>query len=66
MDLDTFLRRIAASKQFNHFYHFTDKKNKPLIKEHGLPCTSELRRLGLLAGELRDTFQRLNCKIKII
>ena len=48
MDLDVFLKRVRASKQFDHFYHFTDKKNLPSIKASGLLCTSELRRLRTL------------------
>lgn len=48
MDLDKFLKTVRASNQFNHFYHFTDKKNLDSIKALGLLCTSELRRLRLL------------------
>jgi hypothetical protein len=48
MDLNDFVKRVRASKQFDYFYHFTDKKNLPSIKESGLICTSELRRLGRL------------------
>src|SRR6266481_3725253 len=47
MDLDAFLTTVRSSKQFNHFYHFTDKKNLGSIRERGLLCTSELRRLGI-------------------
>jgi hypothetical protein len=47
MDLDQFIKRVRASKQFDHLYHFTDKKNLPSIKERGLLCTSELRRIRL-------------------
>lgn len=47
MDLDQFIRRVRASNQFDHLYHFTDKKNLPSIKQRGLLCTSDLRKLGL-------------------
>jgi hypothetical protein len=36
MDLDHFVGRVRASKQLNHLYHFTDKRNLPSIKAHGL------------------------------
>jgi hypothetical protein len=48
MELDEFLRTVRASKQFNYFYHFTDKKNLDSIRARGLLSTRELRRLGLL------------------
>jgi hypothetical protein len=44
MKLDNFLSMIRASNQFNHFYHFTDKKNLDSIRKRGLLSTSELRR----------------------
>jgi hypothetical protein len=47
MDLDAFLTTVRSSKQFNHFYHFTDKKNLESIRARGLLCTGELRRLGM-------------------
>ncbi|MBR1156074.1 DarT ssDNA thymidine ADP-ribosyltransferase family protein [Bradyrhizobium sp. JYMT SZCCT0428] len=50
MDLDAFILRVRNSKQFDHFYHFTDKKNLATIKTDGLLCTSELRKLGRLEG----------------
>jgi hypothetical protein len=44
MDLDHFVGRIVKlSTQHQRFYHFTDKKNLPLIREHGLLSTSQLR-----------------------
>jgi ssDNA thymidine ADP-ribosyltransferase, DarT len=48
MELDAFLTTVRASKQFNHFYHFTDKKNLESIRARGLLCTSELRKLDIL------------------
>jgi hypothetical protein len=48
MDLDHFVTKIVKlSTQHRRFYHFTDKKNLPLIREHGLLSTSELRSRGL-------------------
>jgi hypothetical protein len=47
MELDAFLTTVRSSKQFNHFYHFTDKKNLESIRALGLLCTRELRRLGI-------------------
>ena len=48
MDLDHFVTKIVKlSTQHRRFYHFTDKKNLPLIREHGLLCTSELKSRGL-------------------
>jgi ssDNA thymidine ADP-ribosyltransferase, DarT len=50
MDLDKFLAEtLAKSPQHQKFYHFTDRKNLPLIRQNGLLSTSELRRRGLLA-----------------
>ena len=44
MDLDHFVTKIVKlSTQHKRFYHFTDKKNLPLIREHGLLSTSGLR-----------------------
>jgi hypothetical protein len=49
MDLETFLAgHVRGSGQHKQFYHFTDRKNIDSIRERGLLCTSELRRLGLL------------------
>ena len=48
MDLDVFLKTVRASKEWNHFYHFTDKKNLPSIWERGLLSPRELRRLGII------------------
>src|SRR6202051_2239412 len=48
MNLDAFLKTVRASKQFNYFYHFTDKKNLDSIRARGLLSASELRRLGLI------------------
>ena len=50
MELDAFLTTVRSSKQFNHFYHFTDKKNLDSIRARGLLCTRELRRLGIFAN----------------
>jgi len=48
MDLEQFLAtRVRGSTQQRHFFHFSDRKNLPSIKKHGLLSTSELRRLGL-------------------
>jgi hypothetical protein len=44
MDLEKFVTKIMRlSTQHKRFYHFTDKKNLPLIKTHGLLSTSELK-----------------------
>jgi hypothetical protein len=49
MHLDQFLAEtLGKSTQHQKFYHFTDKKNLPLIRGHGLLSTGELRRRGLL------------------
>jgi hypothetical protein len=49
MDLDTFLREtLGKSPQHQRFYHFTDRKNLPLVREHGLLSTSALRTRNLL------------------
>jgi hypothetical protein len=48
MDLDAFLTNtLAKSPQHQSFYHFTDRKNLPLVLQHGLLSTSELRNRGL-------------------
>jgi ssDNA thymidine ADP-ribosyltransferase, DarT len=47
MELDAFLTKVRASTQFNYFYHFTDKKNLDSVRERGLLCTKELRRLDI-------------------
>ncbi len=48
MDLDHFLAEIVGkSTQHRKFYHFTDRKNLPLIRQHGLLSTGELRRRKL-------------------
>lgn len=48
MDLDRFLTKIVKlSTQHRRFYHFTDKRNLPLIKQHGLLSTSQLKARGL-------------------
>jgi hypothetical protein len=44
MDLDHFLKEtVGKSTQQQCFYHFTDRKNLPLIRAHGLIATSGLR-----------------------
>jgi len=44
MDLEKFVTKIVRlSTQHKRFYHFTDKKNLPLIREHGLLSTGELK-----------------------
>lgn len=44
MDLDHFLKEtVAKSTQQQRFYHFTDRKNLTLIRQHGLIATSGLR-----------------------
>jgi hypothetical protein len=51
VDLDHFLSEtLGKSTQHRKFYHFTDRKNLPLIRQHGLLSTRELRRLGLFDG----------------
>jgi hypothetical protein len=49
MDLDLFLKEtVGKSTQQQRFYHFTDRKNLPLIRAHGLVATSGLRSRNLL------------------
>jgi hypothetical protein len=51
MDLDTFLAEtLAKSPQHLKFYHFTDRKNLPLVRQHGLLSTSELRSRDLFGN----------------
>src|SRR5689334_10555905 len=51
MDLDQFLKEtVTKSTQQQRFYHFTDRKNLPLIREHGLLATSGLRARKLFDG----------------
>jgi hypothetical protein len=51
VELDHFLAEtLAKSTQHRKFYHFTDRKNLPLIRQYGLLSTRELRRLGLFNG----------------
>lgn len=48
MDLEKFVSKIVKlSTHHKHFYHFTDKANLALVREHGLLSTSELRARGL-------------------
>jgi hypothetical protein len=48
MEIADFLTYVAASTQHKRFYHFTDRRNLDSIRAHGLLCTAELRRLGML------------------
>lgn len=48
MDLDAFLQIVRTSKQFNHFYHFTDRRNLDSIRSNGLLCTGALRQHKML------------------
>jgi hypothetical protein len=51
VDLDHFLREIVGkSTQQQRFYHFTDQKNLPLIRTHGLVATSGLRSRNLFGS----------------
>jgi hypothetical protein len=48
MKLDTFLRdHVAPSRQQNTFFHFTDTRNLPLIKKHGILSRRRLKEKGL-------------------
>jgi ssDNA thymidine ADP-ribosyltransferase DarT-like protein len=48
MDLNHFLTEVLGkSPQHQKLYHFTDRKNLPLIRQHGLLSTSELRRQNI-------------------
>ncbi|WP_316192059.1 MULTISPECIES: DarT ssDNA thymidine ADP-ribosyltransferase family protein [unclassified Bradyrhizobium] len=48
MDLDHFLKEVVAkSTQQQRFFHFTDRSNLPLIRDHGLIATSGLRSRNL-------------------
>jgi len=43
MEVDEFINTvIASSKQHKNFYHFTDWRNLPSIRQHGLLSTREL------------------------
>jgi hypothetical protein len=51
MDLDYFLKEtLGKSTQQQRFYHFTDRKNLPLIRANGLIATSGLRSRNLFDG----------------
>ena len=51
MDLDHFLTEtVAKSTQQRRFYHFTDRKNLPLIRQHGLIATSGLKSANLFGN----------------
>jgi ssDNA thymidine ADP-ribosyltransferase, DarT len=51
MDLDTFLAEtLGKSTQHQKFYHFTDRKNLPLVREHGLLSISALRSRNLFSN----------------
>lgn len=42
MTIEDFIKNIATSRQHTCFYHFTDTRNLPSIKKHGLLSMSEL------------------------
>jgi hypothetical protein len=51
MDLDAFLTEtLGKSTQHQKFYHFTDRKNLPLIRQYSLLSTSALRTLNLFGN----------------
>lgn len=49
MTLDEFVNLVAVNRQNRTFYHFTDVRNLPSIREHGLLSMLELKERGLHA-----------------
>lgn len=47
MKLEELVSLIEKSKQHSFLYHFTDERNFPLIKSHGLLTKNEMRRIGI-------------------
>jgi ssDNA thymidine ADP-ribosyltransferase, DarT len=47
MTLEELISKIESSKQHSFLYHFTDERNFPLIKKHGLLTKNEMRRKGI-------------------
>jgi len=47
MTVAQFLAMVAESKQHKFLYHFTDTRNLPSIRQHGLLSTSKLKELGV-------------------
>lgn len=44
MNIDKFIAETVATSNLHRcFYHFTDQRNLPMIKQHGLLSVSELR-----------------------
>lgn len=48
MDIDEFLEKtLGKSLQHRHLYHFTDRRNLPKIREHGILSMREIRRRSI-------------------
>lgn len=48
MDLDHFIQQVMlTSTQHRFLYHFTDTRNLPSIRQHGILSTRELRARGI-------------------
>ncbi|MGH7231176.1 MAG: DarT ssDNA thymidine ADP-ribosyltransferase family protein [Nitrospiraceae bacterium] len=47
MDLETFLRLVRNSTQQRVLFHFTDTRNLPSIRQHGLLSVQQLVKLGV-------------------
>jgi RNA:NAD 2'-phosphotransferase (TPT1/KptA family) len=45
--IDLFCTLLQKSPQHNCFYHFTDTRNLPSIRNHGLLSTRKLEELGI-------------------
>lgn len=49
MDVDVFLNQhVLRSPQQRVFFHFTDMRNLPSIRQHGLLSTQELKKRGIV------------------
>lgn len=48
MNIDQFIsREISSSTQHKTFYHFTDRRNLPLIRQHGILSMAKLKAAGI-------------------
>jgi hypothetical protein len=46
MMIDELIKHISSSPLHKELYHFTDEKNFPTIKQHGLLSKAKMRQLG--------------------
>jgi hypothetical protein len=47
MTLEELISKMESSKQHSFLYHFTDERNFPLIKQHGLLTKNGMRSKGI-------------------